>query len=216
MKIIVFGATGGTGRAVIRALLAKGHLVTAFARNPSALDRAPGLDIVAGDAMNPAEVARAMPGHDGAVVTLGNSQNPFALLLGARRTTPPNICEVGTRNVIAAMHANNVRRLIVVSSFGVGDTKYIAPFMTKLFFRLLLREQMADKEKQEPLVKASGLDWTLVQPVGLTEGAAGEDFASASGEVKKLTISRAGVAAFIARELADPAYRGKSVALSAS
>jgi uncharacterized protein YbjT (DUF2867 family) len=215
MKVIIFGSTGGTGRAAARALLAEGRQVTAFARTPSALAPAPGLAIAQGDAMNEADVARAMPGHDAVVVSLGNSQNPFALLFGAKRTTPHNICQQGTANIIAAMKANGIGRLIVVSSFGVGDTKAQAPFMTKLFFALVLREHMADKEKQEQLVKTSGLDWTLVQPVGLTDGLElGRWFASPRGEIGKLTIARADLAGFVAGELSNPAHRGETVTLS--
>jgi uncharacterized protein YbjT (DUF2867 family) len=215
MRIIIFGSTGGTGRETARALLKRGDQVTAFARNPDALVPAPGLTIAQGDAMNEADVARAMPGHDAVVVSLGNSQNPFALLVGARRTTPHDICQQGTANIIAAMRANGINRLVVVSSFGVGDTRAQAPFMTKLFFALLLREHMADKENQERLVKASGLDWTLVQPVGLTDGVGMSGwFASPRGEIGKLTIARADVAAFIAAELTAPAWRGATVTLS--
>jgi len=94
-----------------------GHKVTAFTRDASKLAAAPRFIIVQGDAMQPADVARAVPGHDAAVVSLGNSQNPFALLLGARRTTPPNICEVGTRNIIAAIDPTSPARLIVVTAF---------------------------------------------------------------------------------------------------
>lgn len=103
MKVIVFGSTGGTGRAAIASLLAAGHEVTAFARDVSALAEIPAVRTVRGDAMRAADVAAAIPGHDAVVVSLGNSQNPFAMMLGARRTTPPNVCEVGTRNIIAAM-----------------------------------------------------------------------------------------------------------------
>jgi uncharacterized protein YbjT (DUF2867 family) len=215
MKVIIFGSTGGTGRETARALLKRGDQVTAFARNPDALVPTPGLTIAQGDAMNEADVGRAMPGHDAVVVSLGNSQNPFALLLGARRTTPHNICQQGTANIIAAMRANGINRIVVVSSFGVGDTKAQAPFMTKLFFALFLREHMADKENQERVVKAYGLDWTLVQPVGLTDGVGMSGwFASPCGEIGKLTIPRADLAAFIAAELAAPAFRGATVTLS--
>jgi uncharacterized protein YbjT (DUF2867 family) len=215
MKVIIFGSTGGTGRATIRALLNDGHQVTAFARDPVPLAPAPGLATAQGDAMNAADVARAIPGHDAVVVALGNSQNPFGLLFGAKRTTPPNVCEQGTANIIAAMKSAGVSRLIVVSSFGVGDTRAQAPFMTKLFFALLLREQMADKERQEPLVKTSGLDWTLIQPVGLTDGVGMSRWlASPRGEIGLLTIPRADVAAFIAAELANPAFSRATATLS--
>lgn len=215
LNIIVFGATGGTGRAVIAKLLADGHTVTGFARDPSKLTALPGLTIVQGDAMQPADVARAVPGHDAIVVSLGNSQNPVTLLSGARRTTPRDICEVGTRNIIAAVKARPPVRMIVVTAYGIGDTRDRLPFMIKLFYRVLLREHMADKEKQEPLVKASGLDFVLVQPVALTDKpAAGKWLASGSGEVGGQEVSRADLAAFIAQELAHPRFTGKTVAFS--
>ena len=194
-----FRSTGRTGRAVIAKLLADGHNVTAFTRDASKLAAAPRFIIVQGDAMQPADVARAVPGHDAAVVTLGNSQNPFALLLGARRTTPPNICEVGTRNIIAAIDPTSPARLIVVAAFGIGDTRDKLPFVAKLFYHSVLREQMADKKRQEAALKSSYLDYVLVQPVALTDKpAAGTWLASASGATRKQYVSRADVAACIA------------------
>jgi uncharacterized protein YbjT (DUF2867 family) len=215
MNPVVFGATGGTGRAVVQSLLEQGHRATAFVRNGSAVAPAPGLTICTGDATNVKDVARAMPGHDAVVVSLGNSQNAFALMLGARRTTPANICERGTANIIAAMRANAIKRLVVVSAFGVGDTKTKADIMTRLFFRLVLREHMADKENQEALVKSSALDWTLVQPVALVDTPRGGNWsASEDGTVRKPMIARSDLAAFIVVELAAAKHIGQSVTLS--
>lgn len=199
MKVIVFGATGRVGRAVALTLLTKGHQVTAFARDPSKLPERDEFAVIVGDAMNADDVARAVVGHDAVVVALGDSRNPFALAVGMKRITPPNICEVGTANVIAAVKAAAIKRLVCVTSYGVGDTRDLLPPMHKRIFRWLrLREQMDDKEQQEKLVKASDLDWTLVQPVGLTDGAAtGRWLASSKGRRRKRTISRIDLAAFI-------------------
>ncbi len=215
MKVIVFGSTGGTGLATSHALLAAGHEVTAFARDPAKLP--PGRDVAKhrGDVMAPAEVAGAVRDHDAVIVSLGNSQNPFALMLGARRTTPADVCEVGTRNIVAAMRSAGIARLLVVTAFGIGDTRARLPFAFKLFYRTLLREHMADKEKQEALVKASGLDWTLVQPVGLTDGpATGDWLADAQGLIRRQQISRADVAAFLVSLIGDERYSRATVALS--
>lgn len=215
MNIIVFGSTGGTGRAVAQVLLAQGHTVTAFARRPAALSDAPGQRIVAGDAMNAEQVASAVVGHEAVVVSLGNSQDPFARMFGARRTTPANICEVGTRHIIAAMKPCGIRRLVLVSAFGVGDTRARASLLNRLFFRLVLREHMADKELQEVAVKASATDWTLVQPVALVEKPIlGQWMASNVGAVGGSMISRTDLATFIAQELVRPQNVGMTVTLS--
>lgn len=215
MKIIVFGSTGGTGLASSAALAGAGHQVTAFARDPSKLPNIAAVTPLRGDVMNPADVNGAVPGHDLVVVSLGNSQNPFAMMLGVRRTTPVNVCEIGTRNIIAAMQGAAIARLLVVSAFGIGDTRARLPFAFRLFYRTVLREHMADKEKQEAVVKASGLEWTLVQPVGLTDGPATYKWhADTGGVIRRQQMRRADVAAFLVSLVGDANYCRATVALS--
>ena len=165
--------------------------------------------------MQAADVAAAVPGHDAVIVSLGNSQNAFALALGARRTTPANICEVGTRHIVAAMQSAGVRRLVVVSAFGVGETRPQLPFAFWLFYRTVLREQMADKERQEVLVKSSGLDWTLVQPVALTDRPATHAWlADTGGVIRRSEVSRADLAAFLLSLLAGQGACRATITLS--
>jgi putative NADH-flavin reductase len=215
VKVIVFGSSGGTGRATLRALAASGHEVTAFARDPARVPAIPSVTVVRGDVMNPAQVAGAILNHAMVIVSLGNSQNPFALLLGARRTTPADVCEAGTRHIVAAMQAAGIERLVVVSAFGIGDTRERLPFAFKLFYRIVLREHMADKEKQELVVKGSGLNWTLVQPVGLTDGPATNTWlADTNGIIRRQQLSRADVAAFLVSLVGKELYDRATVALS--
>ena len=165
--------------------------------------------------MNAADVNAAMAGHDAVVVALGNSQNPFALLLGARRTTPANVCEVGTRHIIAAMRAAGIALLVVVTAFGVGATRSRLPLAFRLFYRTVLREHMADKENQEALIRSSPLDWTLVQPVALTDKpACGHWLADTDGVIRRSEISRADVAACLVALLASGDHGGCTVAVS--
>ena len=199
MKVVIFGSTGGTGLEAVAAFVAAGHQVTAFARDPAKIPSDP-----------------AVTGHDAVIVSLGNSQNPVALMVpGARRTTAADVCEVGTRHIIAAMQASGMARLVVVTAFGVGDTRDKMPFAFKVFYWAVLREQMADKERQEAAVKASGLDWTLVQPVGLTDGkATGRWLADAGGVIRRQQISRGDVAAFLVLAVGEERYFGATISLS--
>jgi len=220
LKVVVFGATGKAGRAVALTLLAAGHQVTAFGRNREKLPAYKGISVIVGDALNAPDVASAVAGQDAVVVSLGDSLNPVVLKLGAKlgvkRNTPPNICEVGTANVIAAMEAASVKRLICITSYGVGDTRDRLSRLFRLWLRVLqLGEQLADKEEQEKLVKESTLEWTLIQPVGLTDGAAtGRWLASTSGDRRKRTVSRVDLADFIAQVLAGVRYVRETVVLS--
>ncbi len=220
MKIVVFGATGKAGHAIALTLLAAGHQVTAFGRNRARLPAHEGISVIVGNALSAADVASAVAGQDAVVVSLGDSLNPVVLKLGAKlgvkRNTPPNICEVGTANVIAAMAKASVSRVICITSYGVGDTRERLSPVFRLWFRALqLGEQLADKERQETLVKESGLDWTLIQPVGLTDGAAtGRWLASTSGDRRKRTVSRVDLADFIAEVLEGSRYVRETVVLS--
>jgi uncharacterized protein YbjT (DUF2867 family) len=219
MAVIVFGASGGTGVAVIRALLDAGETVTAFVRDPTRFSLATnppsGLSVIIGDVLRAADVAAAIEGHDRVVVSLGNSQNPFALMVGAQRTTARNVCEVGTQHIIAGMQAHGCRRIVCVTAFGVGATRTKMPMMFKLFYAVVLREHMADKERQEQALRQSGLDWTIVQPVGLVDQPiTGHYRADRDGQIGKQTISRGDLAQFIVRSLDCPADIGQSLALS--
>ena len=108
-----------------------------------------------------------------------------------------------------------MRRLVVQSSYGVGETRNSLRWLDRLFFGLLLKPQIADTEVQELEVRDSGVDWVLAQPVHLTDDDAAEmPFASADGEVREWKISRKGVAQFLALAAQTPDYVGRSVALS--
>ncbi len=215
MKVAVFGATGGTGRAVIEAALDAGHSVTAFARQADQISPVNGLHVVEGDVMESSQVALAMNDQDAVVISLGNSQNAFALLLGARRTTPKDVCEVGTRNILAALPSGSDIPIIVVGAFGTGDTAANLPFMFKLFYRLVLREQMADKEKQDEVLKASAFAYTLIQPVALTDKPSiGTWTASRDGSFGKSEVSRSDLAAFIVQRLENSRDERETITFS--
>jgi len=208
MKIIVFGATGTVGRLAVERTLADGHEVTAFARKPEKLGvTSPNLTLRAGDAHDPVAVSDAIRGQDAVLITLGagNSRNS-------------DIRSQGTLNVIRGMQAHGVRRLICQSTLGAHESRGNLNFFWKrIMFGLLLRPVLLDHELQETLVRASGLDWTIVRPSafvdGPSTGAFKEDVAP-NDTTLTLKISRADVAEFLKRQLSDPAYVHRAVGIS--
>lgn len=216
LRILVVGATRGTGRATVKQLLEEGHHVTAFSRSAHALDiESPRLSLCSGDAMNPADVERAVAGHDAVVVTLGITENPLRVRLLGPARTPIDVRSRGTDNVIAAMRKHGVRRLVVQTTYGVGSTRDQLGLMDRLFFSLLLEPQIADTEIQNEAVLHSDLDWVIAQPVHLTDDDdAPMPFLSTSGETGNMKVSRSSVARFLAQAATTPGYVRRSVAVS--
>jgi len=216
MKVLVMGATGGSGRAAVRHLLAEGHEVTAFSRTGQGLSAESRLRVLLGDALSAEDVERAVRDQDAVVVTLGIRENPLRVRLFGAAHTADAVRSAGTRHVIAAMHKHGVRRLVVQTSFGVGETREKLKLVDALFIKLLLKPQIADTELQSAEVSASQLDWVLVQPVHLSDDA--DDalpFASSVGEQRGRKVSRAAVGRFLAEAVRSAEYVHKSVALSA-
>ena len=206
MKLVVFGATGPTGRELVSQALEQGHEVTAFARRPVPIDN---VRVVQGDAMrDPYSVAEALHGQDAAVSALG---------LG-KVLIPNRFFQRSIENIVPAMERAGVKRLVWMSSYGVGDTARDAPLPLplRLAYSTLLAAVFADKEKGERTLRASTLDWTIVYPVTLTDGPRTGTY-RAGAELKldgMPSISRADVAHFMLRELADNAYVKRGVVLS--
>ncbi|MEW9918841.1 NAD(P)-dependent oxidoreductase [Marimonas sp. MJW-29] len=208
MKTIVFGATGSVGKLAVEQLLAEGHAVTAFARSPEKLGLThPALTLHAGDAMDADSVADAIAGHDAVIVTLG---------AGMSRTS--RIRSRGTLNVIRGMQRHGVRRLICQSTLGAQESwSNLNFFWKRIMFGALLRPVFKDHELQEQLVAASGLDWTIVRPGAFADGPATGAFKEGFGPEERaltLKISRADIAAFLARQLNDLRYARQAVAIS--
>ena len=206
MNILVIGSTGPQGREFVAQALGAGHDVRALARNPSALQSAPSLEVVRGDVFDPPSLDAAVHGQDAAVVILGVS---FA---AARK--PTNVFSQGTRNLITALKGACVRRLIVVSSFGVGDSGRDAGILERVFFALVVRGAYADKDLQEQAVRESGLDYTIVRPTRLTMGPGTGRYTARVGRGPVPSpIARADVARFILDALRTREYVGKTVSL---
>jgi len=205
MKLAVFGATGGTGRQVVEQALAAGHHVTALVRDPAKLGlNQPALTVKRGNVLEPEDVFNTVSGTDAVIVSLGSTSN-----------NPDSVVSQGTANVVDAMQKAGVARLIVVTSLGVGESKDQVPFFFKALMATALRKTMQDKEAQEKLVKASGLDWTIVRPGGLTDGPrTGQYRYGLDPKLVAGQVSRADVAEFVLKQLTDTQFLRKAPAIT--
>jgi uncharacterized protein YbjT (DUF2867 family) len=207
-KILVLGATGGTGRAIVSQALQQGHEVTALVRGPEQDAGLPaGVRVLRGPVTNDTEALdAAVRGQEAVISTLGVGK---ALKSGRliARSVPL---------ILRAMDRQRVRRLIVMSAYGVGATWKDVPILPRMLMGLLFRDLYADKEIGDDAVQRSDLDWTLIYPVTLTNGPGTGRYRV--GEHLRLrgfpTIPRADVADFILTQIEDRKYRRKGVLIS--
>lgn len=203
MRIVVVGASAGTGRQVVEQARQRGHEVVAVSRRGTGL---PGVTDVRGDATDPTVVARAV----------GDGADAVVLAIGGTAGTDRNRTEV-TRAVLTALPDGGVGRVVAHSSLGVGDSGRFLPGPIRLFTSLVLRTALADHAAQEDLVRASGVPWTIVRPGGLTDKpATGRVVALEEPSPFAATISRADVAAFILDCLERPDTAGHAYALGSA
>jgi uncharacterized protein YbjT (DUF2867 family) len=219
VRLTIFGATGGTGRRLLERAIAEGHEVTAFVRNPSRMTaRHERLEVVVGDVFDPAAVEGTVAGREAVVSVLG-SRRPSNPLHPRSPGDPKGPGSVGSENIVAAMKAHGLKRFVCQTAWGVGDSKEEPAIAGSLFMMVivppLLRDEYADKEAQERIVRESGLEWVIVRPMILTNGPWTNDF-RVSVDLKPGRhpyISRADVADFLVRQLTDDTFVHKTPAI---
>lgn len=205
--ITVIGASRGTGAAAAGMAGARGAVVRAVSRSGGS--PALGVTAYASDATDPAALHAAISGADAVLI-----------MVGARGRDHSAIRARTTRAVINVMHREGVRRLIVQSSLGIGDSAHRLDFFTKyLVFPLLLAPAMADHAAQESITMQSSLDWTIVRPGYLNDGpAAGQLVAlsSTSQELMRPRLSRADLAAWTLGAIDDATTIGRCIVLGSA
>ena len=207
-KLLVLGATGGTGREVVAQALGRGHAVTVLVRDPVRLgDHASRVSVVVGSLPDDtAALAEALRGQDAVISALGigTSFRSHGLI----GLTMPVL--------IAAMQACGVSRIVVCSAAGVGDTLRSHSTLGRVFARTLLRDIFADKKVGEDALRASALEWTIAYPTLLTNGPRTGNYRAA----ERMTlhgapsISRADVADFLVRQVGDHANVRRGVIIT--
>jgi len=206
MKIVVFGASGKTGSLLVDEALTSGHHVVAYVRKPESVKSDhPNLKVVAGYLNEKDKLKSVISGSDVCISTLG----------GASLTKhSPEIIE-GINNIVSIMEEESVTRFIYLSSFGAGDSrKYMPQPIRFLIADIMLTVPLADHNTNESRITKSQLNWTIVRPGGLTNGAKTDNLKHGCEMTKikgSLSISRSSVAAFLLNQVTKKDYVNKSV-----
>ena len=205
MKILVVGAAGKTGKAVVEQALAAGHEVTAFVHNADGYDVA-GVRVVAGDAADSVAMDAAVQGQDVVLNTIGG-KTPY------KNTT---LESSAASTIVAAMQRHGVRRLVVTSMLGAGDSKANAPIALRLLRATFLRGADKDKTAMESAIEASDLDWVILRPAILSDEPATGNvrvFEAETGE-KAHKLTRADLASFMLAQLSSDEHLRQAVAIA--
>ncbi len=197
MNVAILGATGTIGSAVLERALAAGHGVRALARDPSRVSASPGLTVVTGDARDPDSVMRVIEGADAVIA-----------LVGPRRNTPDavTLLEAVAENVVRAMRAQHLTRLVFVAGAGVampGERRTVAQRVASALVRRLARWVVEAKERETAIYRESGLDWTAVRPVRVRKGPATGRAMATLEPPRSFFVTSADLADVIVTVLAD-------------
>lgn len=203
MNVIIFGATGGVGMLAVQYALAKGQHVTAYVRTVDKMNVShDALNVVQGDVLNKEAVSAAISGHDAVICAIGG---------GTTNLVRAN----GTKQIIAGMVDHDVKRLIVVSSMGVGDSERQLGMVAKFFINTVIKKAIEDHALQEKYVMATDLVYTIVRPGGLGNDQLSDAYVVTDDNVKVNggRVSRADVADFCVQLLDDEHFNGRAVSI---
>lgn len=205
VRLIIFGATGGTGQQLVKQALELGYLVTAFVRNPEKLNiKHDRLSIVKGDVLDKVSVMEAVKNHEVVLVALGTKPPSRQMVVGP-----------GTQNIIAAMKKHGVLSIIVESAMFMDDVLRQKNFFIRLLVATFMKGLYKDKLVQEKAVIESGLDWVIVRPTMLTNGTKSSWRVRDPHEVGITSkISRANVADFMLKQIKDSTCLRRAILLS--
>lgn len=202
MRIVLFGVSGPTGRALTDQAVAAGHRVTAVTRDAARIGERAGVSVVAADATDRRSVDAALDGGDavGSILGVGFSRDEI--------TTYSR----GTATILAGMRGHGIRRLVTVTSQAVepdwrpSNAFFFNHVLNPLVNQRLGRTVFADMRRLEALVRDSDADWTVVRPSGLFDHPAVTDYTVAADRADGLYTARADLAASMLARLTDERF----------
>lgn len=198
-KIVVFGANGATGRAIVKAAVGTGHSVRTVVRDPEAFRSALGeltseLQIVKGDVLDYDDVHTAIRDQDAVISAIGPS--------GHRAN---GLYSRSARHFVTAMTAEHVDRIIVLSSSGVRRDDPNHPLWYRAIARTAMRELYADMRAMENVLELSELKWTAVRPARIVDEPSTGNYRVGDAENPRdgTTINRDNLAQFVVEAATD-------------
>jgi putative NADH-flavin reductase len=195
-KVIVFGATGGTGKNVVEQALENGLHVTVVVRNPAAFSfNHANLTVVKGDVLQPATFLHEIPGKD-AVISC----------LGVPKIQQTALYSDGMKNIVKAMETGRVTRILCISSGAIDippKSSFIMTFLLKNILQRLYKPIYSDMKLMEEALTTSSLDWTVVRAPKLTDGKRTKTYRTITQQPLRSipTISRADLADYLVSNL---------------
>ncbi|MGA8855420.1 MAG: SDR family oxidoreductase [Christiangramia sp.] len=209
MNILIIGGTGKTGKEIIKQGLELGYSITALVRNPMKIKiNHPKLIIKKGNVLKPESFGDTFQGKDAVLSALGHK----------RFIIKSTILSEGTKNIIAEMQKQKVKRFICITSLGINDSRFkLGLYYTLFTIPFILFFYFLDKSKQEKIIKQSNLNWTIVRPGQLTNGKKRTKYKhgeNVGNYILTKTISRADVAHFMLNQIKDKKYLYKTPGLT--
>ena len=178
MRIVVFGATGATGRHVVDQALSVGHEVIAVARRPEQVAPRPHLVLRAGNVLDAASLRDSCSDAEAVISCIGPRNNLSASAI-MNNLRPGTTMSVGTAHMVAAAEAAGVRRFVFQSGIGLSDGAEMSRtdrWILRLLWRPMFAASIRDKAEGERILRASTLDWVIVRPVGLKDAPATDSY----------------------------------------
>jgi len=212
MKLLVFGATGFSGQAIVKAALAKGHQVTVLVRNSSTIGiQTKNLIVIHGNVLDRNDVKKALLNQDAVIQCLGVG--------GKGDGKPSTFISDATKIIVEEMENQKIKRLIAMSNVGAGNSLSFLPwFFTKIilpYFMKWLKVIIDDKNRMEPVIMNSDLDWTIVRcPNIIDKAPKGIVRETLDGKGLKLSITLADMAEFVVHQLTDRAFSRQAPSVS--
>ena len=212
MKVVIFGTTGFSGKAILKETLSQQHQVTVLVRNKSAIQiQDKNLKIVEGNVMDKYTVAEVLKNSDAVIHCLGVG--------GKGNGKLTTFISDATKIIVEEMEKQQIKRLIAMSNVGAGNSISFQPWIfTKIilpYFMKWLKVLIDDKNRMEPIIMNSELDWTIVRcPNIVDKTPKGNVHATLDGKGLKLAVTLGDMAEFIVQQLINASYSKQAPSIS--